>query len=90
MGLGLRLVASTVRGTCPGLDSGQGYALRSAGLRLAEARRHSGHQCPLGDAQAHVAVISGPLLRHCRPDESEKAGLQDGSGDGEGEGEGWG
>ena len=45
-----------------------------AGLRLAEAQLHSGHQRPLGDAQAHVAVISGPLLGQSRPDESIKGG----------------
>ena len=39
-------------------------------LRSAETQLHSGHQSPLGDAQAHVAVISGPLLGQARPNKS--------------------
>lgn len=46
-------------------------------LRSAETQLHSGHQSPLGDAQAHVAVISGPLLGQARPNKSNTAVLQE-------------
>ena len=58
---------ATLRG---GLGDGAGVvkeAQRSTGLRLAAAQRLGGYQRPLGDAQAHVAVISDPVLGYGRP-----------------------